>query len=582
MKQIKIKDWNIFIPENYAIAQFEQEFIQIIERYNLENNTSKNSFFYRTLQGIPFYWNVLQSKKEILLSSTLCSQEVDFKLNWTTDLEQSIGIDNVFNLENQKISENFISLTKNLQKQINQYRPNFWEKLTDFGLLLTAQYDLLRIHLLKFLAILPSLNHDNKGHKIKKIWLETLDAILQDKNSSIPSYLFCTFKILRPISKHLVPASFFTTPLRFLVKKMATRFVATDNMKDVFGTLNELYKTKRAATIDQLGELVVSEDEAQHYCDQVISIIEQFKNWEHYGAYNQANIPYCHVSLKVTALCARLNPDDLSYGMSRIFPRLQKILLKAQENKVFVQIDAEHFTVRDCVFEIYKEVLLDTPKLKDYKDTGIVVQAYLKDSYEHWKKVLNLAKERNLTMPIRLVKGAYWDSETINAKANGQDAPQFLSKKETDGNFRFLAEKTLESSPHLQLCLASHNIIDHTYIEDVKSAKYPKSLTIEHQCLHMTYEALSIGLAKLNYPVRNYVPLGDLLVGMAYLVRRIMENSSQVGFLSQMRKSKNANILDFKHQYLDISSKLKQINMDTGFIPVSSLRLHLDFEKSAY
>ena len=126
----------------------------------------------------------------------------------------------------------------------------------------------------------------------------------------------------------------------------------------------------------------------------------------------------------------------------------------------------------DVVFKIYRRVLLETPELRDYKATGIVIQAYLRDGYQHLKDIIALAKERNLPMPVRLVKGAYWDAETVEGDAHSFNAPQFLNKEETDIHFRQLILKILEAHPHLKLALASHNFSDHAFAEAAKEKLY--------------------------------------------------------------------------------------------------------------
>src|SRR5690606_28353894 len=118
----------------------------------------------------------------------------------------------------------------------------------------------------------------------------------------------------------------------------------------------------------------------------------------------------------------------------------------------------------------------------------IVIQAYLRDGAAHLREVIALAKERGLTMPVRLVKGAYWDAETVEADAHSFDAPEFLNKEETDLHFRQLVLEILEAHPHLTLCLASHNFSDHAWARALKETAFPSLPPIEHQCLHMTYE----------------------------------------------------------------------------------------------
>ena len=138
-----------------------------------------------------------------------------------------------------------------------------------------------------------------------------------------------------------------------------------------------------------------------------------------------------------------------------VAPRLKKILVEAKNHNVFINIDAEHYDYRDLVFKIYKDVLLGTPELSDFDQTGIVLQAYLRDAYAHLIDIIELAKLRGINMPVRLVKGAYWDAETVEAQAHSFNAPEFLNKEETDINFRSLIYEMLSSGEFVQLCLAS-------------------------------------------------------------------------------------------------------------------------------
>lgn len=448
----------------------------------------------------------------------------------------------------EQIHRQSFELAESLTEKVSEYKSTLFERVSDFGLDLTANFMLIRIHLLKFLAVLPSLDHDKSGNEVKKVFLETLRRLIDDstlaaikglkgQKKALPSQYVFGAKILKVISE-ICPAYILASSIRFAVSKMAKRFIAGENIATANQGLKELNSTQRDATLDQLGELVVSEKEADEYMNKVLEIIHGLKEHIPVGSVNKANILRSHVSIKVSALCSDFKPSAFDYTYSLVAPRLIKILKTAKKERVFINIDAEHYHYRDIVFEIYKKVLLSTPDLFDYKDTGIVVQAYLRDGYDHFLDVVELAKQRKILMPIRLVKGAYWDAETVEGDAHNFNAPQFLNKEETDIHFRQIVCKALSHGDNIQLALASHNIQDHCFAEALRDADFPKSPKIEHQCLHMTYEALSMGLAKMGWATRNYIPIGDLLVGMAYLVRRIMENSSQVGILTIMRSHK--------------------------------------------
>lgn len=518
--------------------------------------------------------------------------------DFPTESEVVTKNENLIELDSlREIDKRAEEIVKNLLVHVNAYRPSLFEKFSDYALGLTAQYALLRIHLLKFLAILPSLDHDKNGGEVKRILLEALKRFLKDNRKarilkkkgqerSLPTGLSVLLSLAYQISK-IAPAYPLACAVRFKVRMMAKRFIAGESIELADESLKSLRQTGRDVTLDQLGELVVSEKEADHYMEEVIKLIRGFSLHVKTGEKNGAGILRAHVSIKVSALSSDFKPHAPEYSYQLVAPRLKKILLCAKENSVFVNIDAEHYHYRDIVFEIWKRLLLETPELKDFKDTGIVLQAYLRDGAKHFREILELAKSRGYAMPVRIVKGAYWDAETVEGDAHGFNAPQFLNKEETDIHFRQLVVEMLKNHQHIKLCLASHNFADHAFSEAVREKMYPEASLIEHQCLHMTYEALSTALAKQGWVVRNYVPVGSLLVGMAYLVRRIMENSSQVGVLTIMRSHKKqtslVSALDTHREKKDkalVARDISQTTLSEDFYNVGPVRLykrsHLD------
>lgn len=489
------------------------------------------------------------------------------------------------------------SILGQLVKKTAEYRPSAFEKVSDYGLSLTAQFDLIRVHLLKFLAVLPSLDHDKSGEEVKRNLLESIrrlrednDAISQNKKRGsrpLPFHITFAMGLAFQIASYL-PAKLLATIVRHLVRKMAKRFIAGESIRTSHKTLKDLRASHRQCTLDQLGELVVSAREADEYFEKVLQLIHGMKEHIPRGEKNAAGILNAHVSIKVSALSHDFRPQAFMATYLKVAPRLKRILLEAQKEDVFVNIDAEHYHYRDLVLRIYEKCLLETPELKDYAQTGIVVQAYLRDGANHLRDVISVAKKRNLRMPIRLVKGAYWDAETIEGEAHQFTPPQFLNKEESDLHFRQLAYLTLENHDHIQLAIASHNLQDHAFVEALRTHRFPKAPVIEHQCLHMTYEALSHGLAKMGWPTRNYMPIGNLLVGMAYLVRRIMENSSQVGVLSIMRSHQKASGLISPVDVHNEKKKSGKIVFDSfikeakgDFAPARPLRLFLPNELSS-
>jgi RHH-type proline utilization regulon transcriptional repressor/proline dehydrogenase/delta 1-pyrroline-5-carboxylate dehydrogenase len=496
------------------------------------------------------------------------------------------------NQEYMDLDTEVAKLIESLRKNLFSYKTSLFERMSDFGLDLTARYALLRIHLLKFLAILPNLDHDKRGTEVKRILIESFRRLCLDsrkakrlqakgQDAGLPNWLYYCIRFGYYVAR-IFPAGPLAILIRFSVRLMATRFIAGENIESVEKSFSALFNSGRDVTLDQLGELVVSEKEADHYRDEVIKLIKGFGQYITKGEKNTAGINRAHVSIKVSALCSDFKPYAKDYTYKLVAPRLIEILTIAKANEVFINIDAEHYDYRDLVLYIYRKVLLETDELKDFSQTGIVLQAYLRDGAEHLGDIVSLAKERGQRMPIRIVKGAYWDAETVEANAHSFNAPEFLNKEETDLNFRQLIIEIFKNDPHVQLCLASHNFEDHCFAVALRSQKYSHIPIIEHQCLHMTYEALSTSLVKMGWPTRNYVPVGSLLVGMAYLVRRIMENSSQVGVLTIMRSHKKMGRLEGPGIVHARNKQDRELNLDltlesltSDFFNVTPARLYL-------
>jgi len=533
---------------------------------------------------------ILNLKDHIDLISQMNQKEFPSEIDWVTFNE---GLPRFLNGDQwEDVNQHSKLILNQIVKNVSAYRSSLFEKFSDYGLNLTAQFDLIRIHLLKFLALLPSLDHDKKGHEVKRNLVESLKRLLLDaskgseKKKLLPTSLLVIFKIAYPVAK-VIPAKPLAYIVRFLVKKMAKRFIAGESIMTSHQTISELRRTSRQCTLDQLGELVVSAKEADEYFEKVLQLIHGLKEHIPRGEKNGAGILNAHVSIKVSALSHDFKSHAFEETYQKVYPRLKRILQEAQREEVFINIDAEHYHYRDLVLQIYSRVLLETPELSQYSQTGIVLQAYLRDASSHLDQIIQLAKKRKVRMPIRLVKGAYWDAETVEADAHEFTPPQFLNKEESDIHFRQLCYKTLKNYQDVQLTIGSHNLQDHAFVESLRTLRFPQAPVIEHQCLHMTYEALSHGLAKMNWPVRNYMPIGNLIVGMAYLVRRIMENSSQVGVLSIMRSHQKASGLISPVDVHVAKRKNGDLKFDkfitlnhSKFAPVRPLRLFIHEEWS--
>jgi len=167
-----------------------------------------------------------------------------------------------------------------------------------------------------------------------------------------------------------------------------------------------------------------------------------------------------------------------------------------------------------------------------------VIQAYLRESPEQLARVIDWARASGRTQPIvvRLVKGAYWDHEVVDARQHGWTAPVFEEKRDSDRNFERLTRELLEAWPHVRPAIASHNLRSVAHAVAVSRELRREDRDLELQVLRGLGDELAAALADLGMRVRIYCPVGDMVAGMAYLVRRLLENTSNESFLGDQQR----------------------------------------------
>src|SRR4051794_2292292 len=182
--------------------------------------------------------------------------------------------------------------------------------------------------------------------------------------------------------------------------------------------------------------------------------------------------------------------------------------------------------------------LLDEPEFRDGPSTGVVLQAYLRDSPAQLDRLLQWARAsaRAAPLTVRLVKGAYWDHEIVEARQHGWAPPVFEVKADCDRNFEELTRRLLDARPLVRVAIGSHNLrsISHAIAYDRAAGGDGEDL--ELQVLRGLGDELAHALARQELRVRSYCPVGDLVAGMAYRVRRLPENPSNESSLGDRRR----------------------------------------------
>src|SRR5213082_1005350 len=322
--------------------------------------------------------------------------------------------------------------------------------------------------------------------------------------------------------------------LRWNVSGMARQFIAGRNPDDVMKTLRKNRRQKIGFTVDLLGEAVVSEEEANEYatrCQQLLEhLARETRRWTDPLGKNAELFPVVNVSVKISALYSQMNPADPADAIAHLAPRLRPILRRARDLGVFVNFDMESYAHKNTTLELFK-TLFTEPEFVDWPHAGIVIQAYLRDAEEDLWDLIAWGRARGTRFTVRLFKGAYWDYEKIKSTQNGWVIPVWLQKPESDANFERLTRILLENEAIVTSAFGSHNVRSIAYAQALAEELGIDRSRFEFQLLYGMAGPIKRALVETGYRVREYSPVGELLPGMSYLVRRLLENTSNEGFL---------------------------------------------------
>ncbi|MEA2270448.1 MAG: proline dehydrogenase [Solirubrobacteraceae bacterium] len=325
------------------------------------------------------------------------------------------------------------------------------------------------------------------------------------------------------------------------VRHMAHRFIVGETPRDATGVLEDLWRDGVATSVDLLGEATVTAAEADRYArrcaDALDGLAEVYRDLPprpHLEQDALGPIPRANLSVKVSALTPLLRADAPELGKRDAAGRLRELLRHARRVGAHLHIDMESFDSREAVTDLVLELLTED-EFRDGPSAGIVLQAYLRDSPELAERIVAWARscERAHPLVVRLVKGAYWDHEVVEARQHGWESPVFEVKADSDRTFEALTRRLLEARPAIRPAIASHNLRSVAHAVAVNRATGGADGDVEFQVLRGLGDDLQHALAGRGLRVRTYCPVGDLVAGMAYLVRRLLENTSNESFLAE-------------------------------------------------
>ena len=323
------------------------------------------------------------------------------------------------------------------------------------------------------------------------------------------------------------------------VKRMAHRFIVGESPRDALGTLRALWNEGAAATVDLLGEATITTEEADRYaarCHEALEVLsEAMPSWPARPALESdglGQLPRVNLSVKVSALTPLLRPESPEQGKRDAAVRLRQLLRRARDLDAHLHVDMESLDSREAIFELVLE-LLGEDEFRDGPSAGMVLQAYLRDSPELLERILVWSQHAGRAQPltVRLVKGAYWDHEIVESRRHGWPVPVFEDKAACDRNFEALTRRLIDARPAVRVAVASHNLRSVAAAIAYNRAAGGDDRDLELQVLRGLGDELQHALAARGLRVRTYCPVGDLVAGMAYLVRRLLENTSNESFL---------------------------------------------------
>ncbi|SCY23419.1 bifunctional proline dehydrogenase/L-glutamate gamma-semialdehyde dehydrogenase PutA [Microvirga guangxiensis] len=331
--------------------------------------------------------------------------------------------------------------------------------------------------------------------------------------------------ILGQLTKRLgLPAV--RTATRQAMRVMGNHFVLGQTIEDALKRAGSAKGRIYRYSFDMLGEGARTADDARRYYDSYAAAIDAIGR----SAGNEPLPNRPGISVKLSALHPRYEATSRERVMRELVPLVIALAQKAKSYDLNFTIDAEEADRLELSLEVIEAVIAD-PSLADWKGFGLAIQAYQKRAGSVIDAIAAMAEKYDRQMMVRLVKGAYWDTEVKRAQERGlDDYPVFTRKAMTDLHYVACAEKMLSLRPRIYPQFATHNAL--TVASIIERAGGTEGY--EFQRLHGMGEALYARLLEDNpgLACRAYAPVGGHRDLLAYLVRRLLENGANSSFVS--------------------------------------------------
>ncbi|MGQ0592172.1 MAG: proline dehydrogenase family protein [Gammaproteobacteria bacterium] len=382
-----------------------------------------------------------------------------------------------------------------------------------------------RVQALRFVDVLPALDDDRELTR-------HLHEYFGEEGFPLPPLI--AFGV-----RHVqagIATGFVARAIRKSLGGVARRFLGGATAEEALESALALRRRDIGYSLDLVGEAVVSEAEAlryqRRYLDFLARLGQRVAAWPDCPLLDRGHgraLPRLNVSIKPSSLYSQINPLDPEAGVREVSTRLRPVLHEARRLGAFVCIDMEQYPQKDITLLCLKRLLME-PELRDWPDIGIAVQAYLRETEADLRGLCDWARTRGAPVTVRLVRGAYWDYETVVAEQHGWTVPVWTRKWQTDACYERCLDLLLQHHPVIETAVGTHNVRSIALAMALGEARGLRGDQIEFQMLHGMAPALEGVLPTLGRRLRVYLPFGEVLPAMAYLVRRLLENTSSQSF----------------------------------------------------
>jgi RHH-type proline utilization regulon transcriptional repressor/proline dehydrogenase/delta 1-pyrroline-5-carboxylate dehydrogenase len=402
------------------------------------------------------------------------------------------------------------------------FSPAWWD---DRLMGLTMSNEALKLQLFRFVDVLPQL--DSPASIVRH-----LREYFHEARDHLPGWVKTAVWLLPSHGPLAGLLAWFT---RFSARRLARKFIAGSNVEEAINAVERMRQQNLTFTVDLLGEATLTEAEAEaaqaEYLQLIRGLSAEVNSWRENPQIDRDDrgpISRVNVSVKLSALYSQFDPIDPEGTSREVRARLRPILRAARENRAFVNFDMEQYSFKDTTLHIFREVLME-PEFRDWTEVGLAAQAYLRDTEADLVHLADWAKQRGAAVWVRLVKGAYWDYETVMARQLGWPVPVWAEKWQSDAAYERCTAFLIENRDWLRPAFGSHNIRSLSHAMALSRHLPPGA--IEIQMLYGMADPIKQVLVDMGQRVRVYTPYGELLPGMAYLVRRLLENTANESFL---------------------------------------------------